>query len=279
MSVTIVVGGLRGATGVSKLAAYLALADQAVLATRAASGAEQLIEWSGQKQTVSHLPGAVVYPDARLLVSRTAVIDLASFLAEVERLGVADRLGVDRRATLRDTGSWASGAPELQRFLTDVPRELNTAARCNQTVIIEGAHSFDVSPLYGEPPDLVDFDTTAQACCVQVGLGPTQVDEVALALALAPDEKAPPREEVFGERNRLGDFNVELAQQAALINGATSIALLDLQRRFPRAGGVQRRANLPGEARQWLEALEAMLNLPVSLVSTGPAVEHIVDLR
>ncbi|MCW5851518.1 MAG: adenylosuccinate synthetase [Anaerolineae bacterium] len=280
MTVTIVVGGFRGGEGKGKLVAYLALADQPVLAARL-RGPEQVLEWGGQQQTVACLPSALIHPDTRLLVGPGEGVDVGLLLSEIERLGVADRVGVDPRGRIEGHAVRAGDVPELSRFLTDVPLELHTAARRGQTVLIEGAHGFGVSALYGQAEAGTEGDTTAQACCVRVGLGPTQVTDVVVVFPALSDAPTGPASETNGVRDeaRIDNFDLDLARQAVIVNGATAIALTGLDRRSARAQGVQRRPQLPTEARQFIDSLEAMLGLPVALVSTGPAIEHVIDLR
>ena len=280
MTVTIVVGGFRGGEGKGKLVAYLALADQPVLAARL-RGPEQTLEWGGQQQTVACLPSALIHPDTRLLVGPGEIVDVGLLLSEIERLGVADRVGVDPRAQVEGGPVRVADVPELGRFLTDVPLELHTAATRGQTILVEGAHGFGVSALYGPPGAATDGDTTAQACCMRVGLGPTQVTDVVVVFPALLDGPAAPA----GNPGELVDapsvanFDLDLARQAVIVNGATAVALTGLDRRVARAQGVQRRPQLPPEARQFIDTLEAALGVPVALVSTGPAIEHVIDLR
>lgn len=280
MTVTIVVGGFRGGEGKGKLVAYLALADQPVLAARL-RGPEQTLEWAGQQQTVACLSCALVHPDTRLLVGPGEVVDVGLLLSEIERLGVADRVGVDPRGRVEGGPLRVGDVPEMSRFLTDVPLELYTAARRGQTILIEGAHGFGVSVLYGQTEAATPGDTTAQACCVHVGLGPTQVTDVVVVFPALSDPRAGAASETNELRDeaKIDNFDLGLAGQAVTVNGATAIALTGLDKRIARAQGVQRRAQLPNEARQFIDALEAALGLPVALVSTGPAIEHVIDLR
>ncbi len=280
MPVTIVVGGFRGGEGKGKLVAYLALADQPVLAARL-RGPEQTLEWGGQQQSVACLPSALVHPDTRLLVGPGETVDVGLLLAEIERLGVADRVGVDPRAQVEGGPLRVGEVPELVRFLTDVPLELHTAAGRGQTILVEGAHGYGLSSLYGPNGAAPDGDTTAQACCVRVGLGPTHVTDVVVVFP-ALSEPAPPAPGAASglvDEPRVENFDLDLARQAVIANGATALALTGLDKRVGRAQGVQRRAQLPPEARQFMDQLEAALGLPVALASTGPAIEHVIDLR
>ncbi|MFN8470614.1 MAG: adenylosuccinate synthetase [Anaerolineae bacterium] len=299
MSVTVIVGGPRGEDARSKVAAYLALADQPVLASRAGANghAEYGIDWQGQRHVLRQLPCAFVQPDARIVIGPGVPVNLDALLSEIDSLGVRGRLGVDPLcAVLRDdegqprqTQLPAGEFPELQPFLSDVPVELNIAAAQNRNVLIESVPGGPAIAQIAPQPTGFSFETTAQSCCMDVGLGPTRVTQVVLVLPVYTPPEAGrrgrsqrasvPSESIFGESDSESVAYVEAARRLALINGATQVALTYVEARYQRAYGVQRRGNLPGEVRRLIDDVENALGVPVALVSTGPQIEHIIDLR
>ena len=300
MSVTIIVGGPSREDARSKVAAYLALADQPVLASRAGAGinADYGIDWQGQRYNLQQLPCAFVQPDVRIVIGPGVPVHLDALLSEVERLGVASRLGIDPLCAVfrdddgeaRPTRLPAGEFPELQPFLADVPLELNIAAAQNRNVLIEGAPGGPAIAQAAPYPLASTFETTAQSCCTDVGLGPTRVTHVVLVLPVyTPGGEAGkkgrsqrasvPSESIFGDNDAESAAYIETARRLALINGATQIALTGVEGRYQRAYGVQRRGNLPGEVRRLIDSMEETVGAPVALVSTGPQVEHMIDLR
>lgn len=279
MSLTIIVGGLGGEPK-GKIVAYLALADQAVLAARVSGDTPHSVEWNGQAQVASLLSCAFVQPDTRLLVGPGATVNVGDLLDEIERLGVGDRVGVDPRCLVQEGRKRAAEIAALQPFLTDVPLEFSTAARNGRVALLEGSRGLADSPIYRAGDAGEGRDTTAQQGCVESGVGPTLVTDVYVVMAaLNRDSVAPAVETPIGMDPAPSDFDLALARAAILVNGATGLVLSDLQARVPRAQGAQRRSHLPTDARQFIDAIEAALGVPIVLVSTGPAVEHIVDLR
>ena len=225
-------------------------------------------------------------------------VHLDALLSEVERLGVASRLGIDPLCAVfrdddgeaRPTRLPAGEFPELQPFLADVPLELNIAAAQNRNVLIEGAPGGPAIAQAAPYPLASTFETTAQSCCTDVGLGPTRVTHVVLVLPVyTPGGEAGkkgrsqrasvPSESIFGDNDAESAAYIETARRLALINGATQIALTGVEGRYQRAYGVQRRGNLPGEVRRLIDSMEETVGAPVALVSTGPQVEHMIDLR
>jgi adenylosuccinate synthase len=334
MSVTIVVGGFWGDEGKGKIVAYLALHDQPGVIARAGAGpnAGHTIYVDGTRYVLRQVPVGFVAAASRLLVGPGVVVDPEVALDEVERLGIRpERLGIDARCTLitpehiaedrasvhlRETvGSTGTGTgpaqaaraarvaplardePRLARFLADVPAELNAAVDAGQDVLIEGTQGFGLSLYHGDYPFVTSKDTTAAAACVDVGLGPTRVDEVCVVFKAyasrvgqgpMPTELEPGLAEargweefgaVTGRRRRIGEFDFDMAERAIRVNGASHLAITNLDRRFPGAAGCTRDAELPAEARAFLDEVEDRLGRPLALISTGADVDELIDRR
>lgn len=278
MSLTIIVGG-QGGEPKGKIAAYLALADQIMLAARAAGTTAHTIEWNGQPHTASWLSCAFAQPDTRLLVGPGVPVSVGGVLDEIQRLGVADRVGIDRLCLVQEGRKRAADIAALQPFLTDVPLEFSAAVRGGHSALIEANRGFSLSPLYGATDDGAQHDTTAQQACVDTGVGPTLVTDVYLVLTALMPGASDAAELPIGRDPLPANFDVALARAAVIANGATGIVLSDLETRLSRAQGAQRRSHLPNEAREFIDRVQTLLERPVVLVSTGPSVEHIVDLR
>lgn len=191
----------------------------------------------------------------------------------------------------------ASQVPELQEFLADVPEEVNSALDKGKLVVVEGTQGFGLSLVHGTYPYVTSKDTSASTLAADVGLGPTRVDEVLLVfkayvsrVGAGPLETELPLERaeelgivefgtVTGRRRRIGEFDFELAKRSARINGATQLALTCVDRLFSGCKGARRLEELTLEAKRFVDRVEKELGVPVTLISTGPEVEHMVDLR
>lgn len=334
MTVTILAGGFWGDEGKGKVVAYLARTDQPPVIARAGVGpnAGHTIYVDGAKHVLRQVPVGFIAPTARLLIGAGVLVDPQVTLEEVSRLGIEPRrLGIDSRCTVIDaehratdqsvahlvevvgtTGSGSGPAnaaranrtarlardePSLAPFLADVATEVNEAADRGDDVLVEGTQGFGLSLYYGDYPFVTSKDTTAAAFCMDVGLGPTRVDEVLVVFKafasrvgegpmptqLDPAEVAArgweERGAVTGRIRRIGEFDFEHAARAVRINGATLLALTNLDRRFPAAAGVRDLAKLPTDARAFVDKIEDQLARPVVLVSTGPDVAEMVDRR
>jgi adenylosuccinate synthase len=334
MSVTVVTGGFWGDEGKGKVVAYLALADKPPFIARGGVGpnAGHTIFVDGTKYVLRQVPVGFVHRSARLLIGAGVLVDPAVTLAEIERLAIApERLAIDRACAIIDpehieadrasdflrervgttgTGTGPANAarigrharlaadePRLAAFVADVADELNSAVESGQDVLVEASQGFGLSLYHGDYPFVTSKDTTAAACCSDVGLGPTRVTDVIVAfkayasrVGAGPMPTELPEAEVAargwqefgavtGRTRRIGEFDFDLARRAVRINGATGLALTNLDRRFPAAAGCTELDRLPAAARAFLDDVEARLQRPVTLVSTGADVDDMIDRR
>jgi adenylosuccinate synthase len=191
----------------------------------------------------------------------------------------------------------ARDIPELKQYLSDVPALVNHALDEGRTVIVEGTQGTFISLYYGQYPYVTSKDVCASAACSDVGIGPTRVDEVVLVLKSyvtrvgggeldgeISHEEAQKRGwdeygTVTGRQRRAAPFSYSLAKRAAMINGATQIALTKLDILFPEAKGVKNYEELGVEARAFIHRVEEELDIPVTLIGTGPDVDELIDRR
>jgi adenylosuccinate synthase len=187
--------------------------------------------------------------------------------------------------------------PELKDFLADVPLEINTALKNGDFVLIEGTQGFALSLYYGTYPYVTSKDTTASAMASDVGVGPTKIRDVIVVFKSFPTRvgEGPfptemPQEEaerlgiieygtVTGRRRRIGWWDGELARYSAMVNGATQIAITGIDKYDKDCYGVTEWDKLTPKAKEFIEKIEKDVDVPVTLISTGPELSQIIDLR
>lgn len=332
MGCTIVVGGQWGDEAKGKICAYLALADDVALSCRAGlgPGAGHTVVHAGCDFKLRQTASAFINSRTRLLLGAGVLVNTDVLLEEVERLGLASRVGVDLRATLleqhhrsaeRDDGNLtktigstgsghgpglaeramrkarlAADDPRLQHLLTDVSREANACLDRGETVLVEGTNGYLLSVLYGTYPFTVGKDSTASTAAADIGIGPTRVDDVIVTFKAFPTRVGPgpfetemPAMEaeargfqqygtVTGRLRRVGEFDFAAAADAARVNGATQIALTHLDWLDPACRNQPLTAWSPHLLR-FIDQVEAVCNIPATLLGTGPDTYDIVDRR
>lgn len=145
-------------------------------------------------------------------------------------------------------GKLARDIKELERFLGDVPGEINEAIEKNKKILIEGTQGFGLSLYHGTYPYVTSKDTTASGILADVGVGPKNVDEVIVVfkahvsrVGAGEFKTEMPQEEAkklgiaeygttTGRPRRIGYFDFELAKRSVKINSATSIALTNIDK-------------------------------------------------
>ncbi len=201
---------------------------------------------------------------------------------------------VDR---VRRKAKQAKDIPELKDYLADVPLEINNALDEGHFVLIEGTQGFGLSLYYGTYPYVTSKDTTASSIAADVGIGPTRVDDVVIVFKTFPTRvgEGPfpteiPQEEaeklgiveygtVTGRRRRIGLWDGKMARYAAMVNGATQVAITGIDKLDKECYGVTEWSKLTPKAKEFIERVEDEVKVPVTLISTGPELHQIIDLR
>jgi len=195
------------------------------------------------------------------------------------------------------TAKMAREIPMLEPYIKDVPQLVNDALDRGENVILEGTQGTYISLYHGGYPYVTSNDVCAAAICSDVGVGPTRVDEVVLVckayvtrVGAGPLEGEISYEEakrrgwdeygtVTGRQRRAAPFNHRLAKRAAMINGATQLAITKLDILYPQCKGASSYDDVPDEGKAFIAEIEEKVGLPVTLIGTGPGVEEIVDRR
>ncbi len=248
----------------------------------------------------------------RVGVDRHAGIISPSEGEEEAELRLRDRLGstlsgtgigVANRVLRKSDFKLAKDVPELREFLTDVSAEVNEAVDKNGKVLIEGTQGFGLS-VYHSPhyPYATSRDTTASGFLSEVGVSPRLVTDVIMAIRTFPIRVAgnsgPLKNEITWEEvrersgyptdirefttttkklRRVGLFDLELVQRAALVNRPTQVALHGGDYLSHLNKSVCSFIDLEGGATSFIQALERNLDTPVAYIGTGPANGELVD--
>ena len=191
----------------------------------------------------------------------------------------------------------AKDIESLSSYIKDVPDEINSALKNKEEVLVEGTQGTHLSLWHGTYPFVTSKDVTAAGICADVGLGPKSVNEVLIVFKAyltrvgtgpMPGELGAEETEkkgwaefgtVTGRPRRAAEFDFNLARRAVMLNSATQIAITKLDVRFPECSGVKSMDELSSDAKSFIKNIEDKLEVPVTLIGTGPLVDDVVDLR
>lgn len=261
--------------------------------------------------------GVLVNPD--VLAKEISMLKVEKRIGVDSRCGIIEEAHIDREKSSKyltgSIGSTCTGCGEanmdranrvlklareidsLKPYITDVALEVNQGLRNRKKVYIEGSQGFGLSLFYGTYPFVTSKDTTASAAAMDVGLGPRSVKDVLLVFKSFPsrvgsgpfptelseeDAKKTGIEEygtVTGRKRRIGLFDFESARYATMINSATQIAITCLDYVDRNCTGVKEYSKLTPKAKNFIENVEKHLEVPVTLISTGPELEDTIDMR
>jgi len=329
----VIVGGFFGDEGKGKIAAYLAMKDKPDICVRGGNGpnAGHTVIHGGVQYSLRLIPSGFVNGSTRLLIGPGVPVDPTVLLDELRKTDSERRIEVDNQCPIveprhkeqesrsdhlsKKVGSTKSGVgacnaeralrmvklaqqiPSLKPYVGDTVGEIQEALAQNKKVVIEGTQGTFLSLYHGTYPYVTSKDTTASAACADVGVGPTQVDDVIVIFKAyvtrvgeGPLEGQLDRDEVArrgwtefgtvtGRERRAAPFDFKLARRAVQLNGATQIALTKLDVLFPSAKGAHELADLDEKARTFISKIEQETGVPVTLIGTGPAEADIIDLR
>ncbi len=334
MVVIVVVGGFFGDEGKGGVVGYLSINDNPSICVRGGVGpnAGHTVVYNGQEYKLRQIPSGLINKECRLLIGPGVLVNPDVLLGEIDRYSVdRDRVGVDKNTGIIENihidrerqsthlrekiGSTLTGCGEanvdrvkrrlrlaaeldlLKDFITDVPAEIWGAIDSRKTVIVEGTQGTFLSLFHGTYPYVTSKDVTAGSICSDVGIGPTDVDDVIVVfksyvtrVGTGPLPNELTIEEikergwveygtVTGRPRRAAPFNFELAKRAVRLNGATQIALTKLDVLYPKVAHVRDWSELTQEAKEFVLEIERTLGVPVTIIRTGPDVKDTIDRR
>ena len=261
-------------------------------------------------------PGVVVDPQVFLKEIQEFGVSSRAFMDNHCGIIEQNHIDQDSKGRLKDKiGSTGSGTgpanaeramrtlkmakdiESLSSYIKDVPDEINSALKNKEEVLVEGTQGTHLSLWHGTYPFVTSKDVTAAGICADVGLGPKSVDEVLIVFKAyltrvgtgpMPGELTAEETEqkgwaefgtVTGRPRRAAEFDFNLARRAVMLNSATQIAITKLDVRFPECSGVKSMNELSSDAKSFIKNIEEKLEVPVTLIGTGPFVDDVVDLR
>jgi adenylosuccinate synthase len=333
MPSTIIVGGFFGDEGKGKIVAHIAQKDQATIIARGGVGpnAGHTINVLNEKYVVRMIPSGFLYPKAELMIGSGVLVYPRVFAHELDILKCAGRTRIDSRCgiieeehilmdkkdphlakTVGSTGSGCGPAnsdrvmrkgrlardvPELAPYITDVAQNVNDAIEKGESVLIEGTQGFGISLYYGNYPFVTSKDTSASQMAADVGVGPTNIDDVVVVFKAFPtrvgegpvptelthDESIALGIQEFGavtrRERRIGMWDGKMARYSAMINGCTTIAITGVDHIDESVYGATEYAKLTPKVLAFIDQIEADTGKPVGIISTGPDQSHIIDIR
>ena len=205
----------------------------------------------------------------------------------------------------------AYGVPDLKPYIRSAEEVLGLAYEQGHRILLEGTQGTGLSLYHGSYPHVTSRDTTVAGCLAEAGIAPRRVDRIVLVCRTYPirvengsaGTSGPMSQEigwedlskrsgiplnelldtergsVSGKQRRVSEFDWVQLRRAVELNGATDIALtftdyLDIMNREAR-----RYDQLTPFTMQFIEEVEQVAGVPVSLIATRFEARSVIDRR
>ena len=263
--------------------------------------------------------GSGVLVDPRVLKQEVEMLDVKGRIFVDKRCGIIteDHIRRDKESAhlSKKIGSTGSGCGpansdrvmrispqakdvhELAEYLLDVPKAIDDELKQGRTVLLEGTQGFGISLYYGTYPFVTSKDTSASQIAADNGVGPTRIDDVIVVFKAYPTRvgEGPFSTEMTSEKSdsmgiqefgtvthrkrRIGGWDGDMARYSAMINGCTQAAITGIDHVDKTCFGVTEYGKLTKKAKNFLKIAEDEIGSPITLISTGPEMTQIIDLR
>jgi len=196
----------------------------------------------------------------------------------------------------------AKDIPEFQKYLGNVSEIANQYVDSDRAVMVEGTQGFDLSVHHGSYPFVTSRDTTASTFIGEAGLSPRVVKDIVLVLRTYPirSSNGPIYNEITWDTvtsnavsstkieefasvtkkvRRVGEFDEMLVKRAVQINRPTQLAVNFVDYIDHSDYQVRNYKQLSSKSKLFIDKLEKLYGVPVTLLGTGPDQADIIDLR
>ena len=200
--------------------------------------------------------------------------------------------------------------PELKPYLSNAFEIIEAALSRNHRIMLEGTQGTGLSLYHGDYPYVTSRDTTVQGCLAESGIPLDRVRRVVMVCRTYPirvgnteKKTSGPLRQISWEEiarrsgynanklrkaerttttnrpRRIGEFEWGLLHRAAVLNGATDIALTFADYISIENVYAKRFERLTQETINFIQEVERVSGAPVSLISTGFNSRSIIDRR
>lgn len=224
----------------------------------------------------------------------------------------AARRIMGRSAKLVDTPvRLASEIKELAPYIRAAGDVLADAYSNGSKILLEGTQGTALSLFHGAYPNVTSRDTTVSGCLAEAGIPPARVNRVIMVCRTYPirvgdgaagtsgpmaqeisweelaersgipldDLIAAEKGSVSGKQRRVAEFDWTLLRRAVQLNGPTDIALTFADYLDVANQDARRFDQLTEDTLRFIEEVEKVAGVPVSLIVTRFAVRSVIDRR
>jgi adenylosuccinate synthase len=258
-----------------------------------------------------------IHPQAMIIEETDRELEtqmLASIGSTAQGVGAASARKIMGRGGKTDPAvRLAKDVPELRPYVRDTQEILERAFAQGSSVLLEGTQGTTLSIHHGDYPHVTSRDTTVAGCLADAGIAVTRVRRVVMVCRTYPIRVADPiikgetsgpmaspvTYEELSERSgidieplmkietttttkrqrRVGNFDWEQLRRSTFLNGPTDIALTFVDYLDVNNQAAFRFEQLTPDTLRFVEEVERVTGVPVSLISTNFSWRNVIDRR
>jgi adenylosuccinate synthase len=247
----------------------------------------------------------IIEEQDRKLEEKTIVKSIGS---TGQGVGAATARKIMRGANVRLAGN----IKEFKPFIRETREVLDNAFRAGKRVFLEGTQGTGLSLHHGYYPHVTSRDTCVAGCLAEAGISPGRVRKAIMVCRSYPIRVQDPSQDATSgpmsqnltwkeisrrsgipeselrrvertsttdRRRRVGEFDWNLLRRAVSLNAPTDIALTFSDYVHIKNREARRFEQLTPETIRFIEEIERVASVPVSLISTRFASRSIIDRR
>jgi adenylosuccinate synthase len=250
-------------------------------------------------------PHAMIIEDADI-ESEKVLLDTISSTAQGVGAATARKI-MGRGGKTNPTVQLAKDVPELKPFIRESQEILERAFVRGEHVLLEGTQGTSLSLHHGIYPWVTSRETSVAGCLADAGIASTRVRRVIMVCRTYPIRVGGPSGhmaleityEELAERSgidltelkttetttttrkqrRLAEFDWEQLHRSTMLNGPTDIALTFVDYLNKANGHAFRFDQLTLDTVRFIEEVERVSGVPVSLISTNFNWRNVIDRR
>lgn len=205
----------------------------------------------------------------------------------------------------------ARDVPELRAYVRPSADVLEDTYRDSGRILLEGTQGTALSLFHGHYPYVTSRDTTTAGCLAEAGIGPHRLRRIILVTRTYPIRVQSPsngtsgpisqeisydllaersgisretlvateKGSVTAKQRRFGEFDWHLLRRAVELNGATDVALTFTDYLDVANQDARRFEQLAPDTIRFIEEVERVAGIPVSLLGTRFDVRSVIDRR
>lgn len=202
----------------------------------------------------------------------------------------------------------AKDVNELHSFIGDAQEVLERAFSRGDRVLLEGTQGTSLSLHHGPYPHVTSRDTTVAGCLADAGIAPGRVRRIIVVFRTYPIRVAGESGELVGgdvsyeelasrsgipiddlkateittttkRQRRIGEFDWSQLRRSCVLNGPTDIALTFVDYLSVKNRNAFRFEQLTDETLRFIEEVERVAGVPVSMMSTKFGWRNVIDRR